>query len=146
MTKQAMKRRSFIKKAGVGTAAVAATATLGAPYVKAQKQIKWRLQTYAGVALAEHVIKPAIDDFNKVANGEMVIELFTADQLVPTGELFRAVQKGTLDAAHPQTGARQVPRRARPGRPRTNNRNVTIEVHAWFDLPSYSISGTPTRD
>ena len=92
------KRRDFLKKAGAGTAAVAATATLGAPYVKAQKQIKWRLQTYAGPALAEHVIKPSIDAFNKVANGDMVIELYTADQLVPTGELFRAMQRGTIDA------------------------------------------------
>ncbi len=92
------KRRDFLKKAGMGTAAVAATATLGAPYVKAQRQIKWRLQTYAGPALAEHVIKPSIDAFNKVANGEMVIDLYTADQLVPTGELFRAMQRGTIDA------------------------------------------------
>ena len=29
----------------------------------------------------------------------MVIELYTADQLVPHGELFRAVQAGTIDAA-----------------------------------------------
>ena len=29
----------------------------------------------------------------------MVIELYIADQLVPQGELFRAVQQGTLDAA-----------------------------------------------
>ena len=28
----------------------------------------------------------------------MEIELFYADQLVPTGELFRAMQKGTIDA------------------------------------------------
>lgn len=98
MTKKTMERRSFIKKAGVGTAVAAATATLGAPYVKAAKTIKWRLQTYAGPALAAHVIKPSIDAFNKVANGEMVIELYTADQLVPTGELFRAMQKGTIDA------------------------------------------------
>ena len=71
-----------------------------APYVKAQKKtpIKWRLQTYAGPALAEHVIKPSIDAFNKIANGDMVIELYYADQLVPTGELFRAMQKGTIDA------------------------------------------------
>jgi TRAP-type mannitol/chloroaromatic compound transport system substrate-binding protein len=59
--------------------------------------IKWRMQTYAGAALAAHVCKPAIDAFNKVANGEMVIELYNADQLVPTGELFRAMQKGTID-------------------------------------------------
>jgi len=94
-----MKKRDFLKKAGVGTAAAVA-ATVGAPYVKtsAKTTIKWRLQTYAGPALAEHVIKPSIEAFNKAANGEMVIELFTSDQLVPTGELFRAMQKGTVDA------------------------------------------------
>ncbi len=91
-------KRDFLKRAGVaGTAGVAAS-TLAAPYVKAQSPIKWRLQTYAGPALAEHVIKPSIDAFNKVANGEMEIELYTADQLVPTGELFRAMQAGTIDA------------------------------------------------
>ena len=92
------RRREFLKKAGAATAGVVAATTLSAPYVKAQSTIKWRLQTYAGPALAAHVIKPSIDAFNKVANGEMVIELFTADQLVPTGELFRAMQKGTIDA------------------------------------------------
>lgn len=92
------RRRDFLKTAGAATAAAAAATTLAAPAVSAQKAIKWRLQTYAGPALAEHVIKPSIDAFNKVANGEMVIELYTADQLVPTGELFRAMQAGTIDA------------------------------------------------
>ena len=93
-----MKKRDFLKKAGVGT--VAAVAAVNAPYVQAAKKttIKWRLQTYAGPALAEHVIKPSIEAFNKVADGEMVIELYSSDQLVPTGELFRAMQKGTIDA------------------------------------------------
>ena len=95
-----MKRRDFIKKAGVGAAAAVAATAVNAPYVIAQKKtpIKWRMQTYAGPALAEHVIKNSIDAFNKAANGEMVIELYNADQLVPQGELFRAVQKGTIDA------------------------------------------------
>jgi TRAP-type mannitol/chloroaromatic compound transport system substrate-binding protein len=95
-----MKRRDFIKKAGVGTAAAVAATAVNAPYVKAQKKtpIKWRMQTYAGPALAEHVIKPSIDAFNKAANGEMIIELYNADQLVPHAELFRAVSKGTIDA------------------------------------------------
>ncbi len=44
------------------------------------------------------MIKPSIDAFNKAANGEMEIELYYADQLVPTGELFRAMQRGTIDA------------------------------------------------
>ena len=95
-----MKRRDFLKKAGVGTAAAVAATAVKAPYVFAQKTpaIKWRLQTYAGPALAEHVCKPGIDAFNKAANGEMVIEQYNADQLVPQGELFRAVQEGTIDS------------------------------------------------
>jgi TRAP-type mannitol/chloroaromatic compound transport system substrate-binding protein len=92
-----MKRRDFLKKAGVGAAAVAAT-TVNAPFVRAAKTIRWRLQTYAGPALAEHVIKNSIDAFNEAANGEMRIDLYNADQLVPHGELFRALQEGTIDA------------------------------------------------
>ena len=93
-----MNKRDFIKKAGLGATATATTA-ITAPFVLATgKPIKWRLQTYAGASLAEHVIKPSIDAFNKAANGEMVIELYTADQLVPTGELFNAMQQGTIDA------------------------------------------------
>ena len=103
------KRREFLKKAGVAGAAGAAT--IAAPYVHAQSKqtIKWRMQTYAGVALAEHVIKPAIDAFNKAANGEMVIELYTADQLVPTGELFRAMQAGTIDAVQSDEDSMAAP-------------------------------------
>jgi len=94
------KRRDFLKKAGAASVAAVGATTLSAPHVRAQSKtpIKWRLQTYAGPALAEHVIKPSIDAFNKVANGDMVIELYFADQLVPTGELFRAMQRGTIDA------------------------------------------------
>jgi TRAP-type mannitol/chloroaromatic compound transport system substrate-binding protein len=91
-------RRDFLKKAAATGAA--GGAVLGAPYVHAQSKTKitWRLQTYAGAALGAHVIKPAVDAFNKAANGEMEINLFYADQLVPTGELFRAMQRGTIDA------------------------------------------------
>ena len=103
-----MLRRSFLKKAAAAVTAGSAAALAacggkqeaGAPAVQTAKKtaIKWRLQTYAGPALAEHVIKPSIEAFNKAANGEMVIELYFADQLVPTGELFRAMQQGTIDA------------------------------------------------
>jgi len=64
----------------------------------AAETIRWRLQSYAGPALNEHVCKNAIDEFNIAANGEMFIEVYTADQLVPHGELFRALQEGTIDA------------------------------------------------
>jgi TRAP-type mannitol/chloroaromatic compound transport system substrate-binding protein len=103
-------KRDFIKNAGLTTAA-AATATVASPYViRAQgAPIKWRMQTYAGTALGEHVIKPSIEAFNKAANGEMVIELYYADQLVPQGELFRSVQKGTIDAAQSDDDSAAAP-------------------------------------
>jgi TRAP-type mannitol/chloroaromatic compound transport system substrate-binding protein len=105
-----MKRRDILKKAGVGAAAVAATA-VSAPYVIAQQKttIRWRLQTYAGPALAEHVCKPGIEAFNKAANGEMIIEQYNADQLVPQGELFRAVQAGSIDAAQSDDDSMAAP-------------------------------------
>ena len=93
-------RRSFLKKAGLVTAGAASATTLAAPAVIAQTPAKWRLQTYAGAALGPHVTKPAVDMFNATAKGEMEIELYYADQLVPTGELFRAMQAGTIDAVH----------------------------------------------
>lgn len=104
-------KREFLKQAGLGgTVAIAASLGLAAcskpssesaeaPAVVTSKKtpIKWRLQTYAGTALGEHVIKPAVEAFNAAANGEMKIELYYADQLVPTSELFLAMQKGTID-------------------------------------------------
>ena len=87
-------RRTFLT-----TGALAAGASaLAAPAIAQGAPLKWRMQTYAGAALGEHVCKPAIDAFNKIANGQMEIELFYADQLVPPAELFRAMQNGTIDA------------------------------------------------
>ena len=63
------------------------------------QSIRWRLQSYAGPALNDHVCKNAIDEFNKAANGEMIIDVYAADQLVPHGELFNALQSGTVDMA-----------------------------------------------
>ena len=90
-------RRSFLKKAAAG-AVGAAAAVAPAVHTQAKTKIRWRLQTYAGPSLAEHVIQPSIESFNKAANGEMEIELYFADQLAPTPELFRAMQRGAVDA------------------------------------------------
>jgi hypothetical protein len=76
-----------------------AAVTLAAPAVHAQSKIKWRLQTYAGPALAEHVIKPAIDSLQqdrRRRDGDRAVTSPTS--WCPTGELFRAMQKGTIDA------------------------------------------------
>ncbi|GIT91716.1 C4-dicarboxylate ABC transporter [Jannaschia pagri] len=84
-------RRKFIAGAATAPAALAAPAL-------AQSTITWRLQTYAGAALAAEVLDPAIKKFNAIAGDRMQIEVFYADQIVPTGELFQALQRGTIDA------------------------------------------------
>ena len=94
-------RRKFLRKTGAGVAGVAAitgSAAACARPGRSGSKITWRLQTYAGPELAEHVIKPSIDSFNEVANGEMEIELYYSDELVPTSDLFAALQDGTVDA------------------------------------------------
>ena len=58
-------RRKFLT-----TAALAGPAALATPAI-AQSTIRWRMQTYAGAALGEHVIKPAVDMFNKIAGDKM---------------------------------------------------------------------------
>ena len=62
-------RRKFLQ----GAAMAAPAAALATPAI-AQSTIKWRMQTYAGPALAEHVVKPAIDMFNQIAGDRMQIE------------------------------------------------------------------------
>ncbi len=96
MTNRPTNRRSFLKGA-----AMAAPAALAAPGIaRAQEPIRWRFQTYAGSALGQEVTKPAIDAINAAAQGELEIELYYADQIVPTGELFQALQRGTIDGVH----------------------------------------------
>lgn len=102
-------KRDFLRKSILTGAGALGATTLAAPYVKAQAPIKWRLQTYAGPALADHVCKPGIEAFNKAAHGEAEIEMYTSDQLVPQGELFRAVQSGTLDAAQSDDDSAAAP-------------------------------------
>jgi TRAP-type mannitol/chloroaromatic compound transport system substrate-binding protein len=87
-------RRKFLSTGALAAGAAA----LSAPPVLAQETIKWRMQTYAGAALGAEVIQPAVEAFNTIAQGQMEIELYFADQLVPTSELFRAMQNGTIDA------------------------------------------------
>ena len=99
-------RRKFLSSGALAAGA----ATLAAPAVHAQSApIRWRMQIYAGAALGEHVCKPAIDNFNRIAAGQMEIELYYADQLVPTSELFRAMQSGTIDAVQSDDDSMQSP-------------------------------------
>ena len=92
-----MSTRDFLKAAcaGAAGAALAGCSRGGTGARRSGRMINWRLQTYAGSELAKHVVKPAIDAFNKVAEGRMHIDLYCADQLVPTSELFSALMEGS---------------------------------------------------
>ncbi|MFN6979286.1 MAG: C4-dicarboxylate ABC transporter, partial [Gemmobacter sp.] len=94
----------------ITTGALGAAATLASPaIVKAQTARRWRFQTYAGATLGQFVTKPVIDMINNAAKGELEIELYYADQLVPTGELFQALQRGTIDAVHSDDDSMAAP-------------------------------------
>src|SRR4051794_39835816 len=90
-------RQDFVKKAGLATAAAVGSSTLAAPYVKAQSdQVPDAdlCRPSAGRACDQAVDRC----LNKAAHGQMEIELYFADQFVPQEKLFRAVQRGAIDA------------------------------------------------
>ena len=109
-----MKRRDFLKKAGVGAAAVAATA-VSAPAVIAQKKYQWKMVTTWPPKLP--VLQDGCERLAKrveeVTDGRMKIQVFAGGELVPPlGSLRRRVRRygGSAAAAPPITG----PARNRP--------------------------------
>jgi TRAP-type mannitol/chloroaromatic compound transport system substrate-binding protein len=93
-----MKRRDFLKKAGVGTAVVAATA-VNAPFVHAAKKTttKWRMQTIYSQGSTVYKLPVAFcEDVKKRTNGRLVIQPFASGALMPSKEVFPAVKRGTI--------------------------------------------------
>ena len=94
-----MKRRAFVK--GAGLAAAAGTATLAAPAI-AQQRFEWNMvmpwpKGSPGVGVnAERFVSRV----NEMSGGRLVIKLFAAGELVPPFESFDAVQSGTADLLH----------------------------------------------
>jgi TRAP-type mannitol/chloroaromatic compound transport system substrate-binding protein len=98
-----MKRRDFLKKAGLGAAAVAATA-VNAPAVLAQKTYKWKMVTTWPPKLP--VLQEGADRIAKrikeMSGGRLQIQVFAGGELVPPLETFQAVSDGTVECG---TGA-----------------------------------------
>jgi TRAP-type mannitol/chloroaromatic compound transport system substrate-binding protein len=94
----AMKRRDFLKKAGVGAAAVAAT-TVNAPAVMAKKTYNWKMVTTWPPKL------PVLQDgcerlakrIGELSDGRIRIQVFAGGELVPPLESFQAVSDGTVE-------------------------------------------------
>jgi TRAP-type mannitol/chloroaromatic compound transport system substrate-binding protein len=93
-----MKRREFIKKAGIGAAAVAAT-TVNAPAVIAQKKYRWKMVTTWPPKLP--VLQTGCERLAKrveeLSGGRLKIQVFAAGELVPPFESFQAVSDGTVE-------------------------------------------------
>jgi len=93
-----MKRREFLKKAGVGAAAVAA-ATVNAPAVLAQQTYRWKMVTTWPPKLP--VLQEGCERLAKriaeVSDGRLQIQVFAGGELVPPLESFQAVSDGTVE-------------------------------------------------
>jgi len=95
-----MERRSFLKKATVGAAAVGA---VSAPaIVQAQAQVRWRLASSFPKALdtiygAAEVFAKAV---NAMSGGKFTVSVHAGGELMPPFGVVDGVQNGTVECAH----------------------------------------------
>ncbi|GAB5601689.1 TRAP transporter substrate-binding protein [Thermus sp. FJN-A] len=93
-----MKRRSFLKRLGVG---VAASLSYGA-FAQASPQVRWRLVSSYPRSL-DTLYGGAEDLAKRVAEltgGRFQIRAYQAGEIVPGGQVLDAVQQGTVEAGH----------------------------------------------
>jgi len=93
-----MKRRDFLKKAGLGAAAIAAT-TVSAPAVLAQKKYSWKMVTTwpPGLPVLQEGCERLAKRVGELTDGRLKIQVFAAGELVPAFESFQAVSDGTVE-------------------------------------------------
>ncbi|MFI5000044.1 MAG: TRAP transporter substrate-binding protein [Reyranellales bacterium] len=95
-----MQRRKFLRTAGVGSAAVAASATLAAPAIaQSMPELKWRMTSsfpksldtlYGGAERLSRIVAEATDN-------KFQIHVFAAGEIVPGLQVVDAVQNGTVE-------------------------------------------------
>lgn len=96
-----MKRRNFMKRAGLAAAAGAASTTLAAPAIAQERfelnlVMPWPKGTPGVGVNAERFVQRV----TAMSGGRIVIRLFGAGELVPPFESFDAVQSGSADILH----------------------------------------------
>ena len=99
-----MKRRDFLKKAGVATGVAAASTGIAAPAVWAKgKTHKWKMVTTWPPNFP--VLQTGAERFakrvNEVTEGRLDIEVFAGGELVPPLQCFEAVSSGGPRAGRP---------------------------------------------
>src|SRR5258707_12084541 len=95
-----MKRRKFIKPAGVGAAGVAAVTAVAAPAIaQSMPEVKWRLTSsfpksldtlYGGSELFSKLIA-------EMSDNKFQVRVFAAGEIVPGLQVADAVQNGTVE-------------------------------------------------
>lgn len=101
-----MKRRKFMRTAGVGAAGVAAATTVAAPAIaQGMPEVKWRLTSsfpksldtlYGGAELFAKMV-------GEMSDNKFQVRVFAAGEIVPGLQVADAVQNGTVEAG--QTAA-----------------------------------------
>ena len=95
-----MKRREFLKSAGVGLAA--STAVAAPAIAQSMPEVKWRMPTswpksldtlYGG---CEYFAKRIAE----MSDNKFQIQVFAAGEIVPGLQVLDAVQNGTVEMAH----------------------------------------------
>src|SRR6478736_1566364 len=98
-----MQRRKFIRTAGVGAAAVAATSAVAAPAIaQSAPELNWRITSsfpksldtlYGGAERLAKIVAEATDN-------KFQIRTFAAGEIVPGLQVLDAVQNGTVEMGH----------------------------------------------
>jgi TRAP-type mannitol/chloroaromatic compound transport system substrate-binding protein len=93
-----MERRTFLKKAGIGTATAAAAMAVGAPSVMAAPKIQWTATSFWNpkIKIMFDMAKQFCEDVKELTDGQFEIKLYGGGELVPPPGAFDAVSKGTV--------------------------------------------------
>ncbi|NOY61957.1 MAG: TRAP transporter substrate-binding protein [Gammaproteobacteria bacterium] len=96
-----MKRREFLKKAGVGTLLAGGLMTASAPS-HAAKRFNWKLVTTwpPNFPIFQEGVKRFAKDIRKMSKGRLKIQVFAGGELVPPMQTFDAVSQGSVEMGH----------------------------------------------
>jgi len=94
-----MKRRDFLKRAGIG---VAASAAFGPVFAQGSPTVRWRMASSFPKSLdtiygAAEVLA---DRVSALTGGRFQIRVYQAGEIVPGLQVMDAVQQGTVEAGH----------------------------------------------
>lgn len=101
-------RRGFMKgmlAAGAGTAAVAASGSVGAPFIRTAKAqgTTWKIQTSWPGGIGLEIFKEWANSIQEKTGGELSFTPFGANDVVGDFQLYDAVKNGVLEAINPFT-------------------------------------------